>query len=232
MTGPGWINGVLATLMILIALVCAGRLVVWRLRGTRIEPDADGLHVVMGVAMAGMFQPRLSPVPGTVWLAVFAVAAAWFGWQAIRGRGAQGSLRCSHPVPHAVECAAMIYMLLPAALAGRGPAMAMPGMADGQRSAGNPMIALILALFMLGYLLWTADQLAALSRARRVPVASWPPVDAETLASQSPDDHFAAIYASTASPPNAGNGALAPRLAVGYKLVMSIAMGYMLLTML
>jgi Domain of unknown function (DUF5134) len=192
--------------MILIALACAGRLVVWRLRGGRIEPDADGLHIAMGVAMAGMFEPRLSPVPGTIWLAVFAAAAAWFGWQAIRGRRSQGSLRSSHPAPHAVECAAMIYMLLPATLAGRGPAMTMPGMAaNAQRSAGNPMIALILALFMLGYLVWTTDQLAAMSRARRVPVANWQP---------------------------AANGALAPRLAVSYKIAMSLAMGYMLLTML
>jgi Domain of unknown function (DUF5134) len=204
-TGPGWVNGVFAALVILIALACAGRLVEWRLRGRRIEPDADGLHVAMGVAMAGMFEPRLSPVPGTVWLAAFAVAGAWFGWHAIRGRGSAGSLQCSHPAPHAVECAAMIYMLLPADLAGRGPGMTMPGMANAQRSAGNPMIAFILAVFMLGYLVWTADQLAAMSRARRVPVASRP---------------------------NAGNGALAPRLAVGYKIAMSLAMGYMLLTML
>ena len=38
----------------------------------------------MGVAMAGMLEPRLSPVPGTIWRAVFAAAAAWFAWQAIR----------------------------------------------------------------------------------------------------------------------------------------------------
>jgi hypothetical protein len=199
-------NGVLATLMILVALACAGRLVVWRLRGSRIEPDADGLHVAMGVAMAGMFEPRLSPVPGAIWLAVFGAAAAWFGWQAITGPGSKGSLRCAHPAPHAVECAAMIYMLLPAALAGRGPAITMPGMAaNADQGVGNPMIALILALFMLGYLVWTADQLAAMSRARRVPATSWPP---------------------------AGSTALAPRLAVGYKIAMSLAMGYMLLTML
>jgi hypothetical protein len=61
-----------------------------------------------------------------------------------------------------VECAAMIYMLLPA---GHGPGAAMPGM-GGPGSAGNPAIALVLALFMLGYVLWTTDHLPVLSRAR------------------------------------------------------------------
>ena len=90
----------------------------------------------------------------------------------------------------------MLYMLLPARSADRGAAMAMPGM-SGTSAAGNPALALVLALFMVGYILWTTDHLAALSRV---------------------------------SGPSGGQ-ALAPRLAASYKIVMSIAMGYMLLTM-
>jgi hypothetical protein len=56
----------------------------------------------------------------------------------------------------------MIYMLLPA---GHGTAMAGMG---GPGYAGNPAIALVLALFMLGYVLWTTDRLAVMSRARAV----------------------------------------------------------------
>ena len=80
----------------MVAVYCAGRLAVSRVRGRDTELDTDGLHVLMGVAMAGMLEPGLSPVPGTVWRAVFAAAAAWFAWQAIRarrpaGQGARGA---------------------------------------------------------------------------------------------------------------------------------------------
>ena len=51
----------------------------------------------------------------------------------------------------------MVYMLWPSRTGGR-QAMAMPGMSG--HSVPNPALALVLALFMLGYILWNADQLA------------------------------------------------------------------------
>src|SRR5580700_6497695 len=111
MTGPAWVSAGFAALMLLIAGSCAARLAVGRRRGRPTETDTDGLHVLMGVAMAGMLEPRLSPVPDTIWQAVFAVGAAWFGWQAIHARNRRpGGWQCAHPAPHAVECAAMLYM--------------------------------------------------------------------------------------------------------------------------
>jgi hypothetical protein len=194
-TGPAWLAALLATVMLLIAAVSGARLALWRMRGRPAEPEADALHVLMGVAMAGMFEPRISPVPGTVWLALFAAAAAWFAVRAVRARGQHGSggrrpgsgnWQCAHPAPHAVESAAMVYMLAPGRGAGHGSAMAMPGMAG---ATANPAVALILAMFMLGYILWMADRMTRQSRV------------------------------------------LAPRTASCCKIAMSLAMGYMLLTM-
>lgn len=205
MTGPAWLSAVVATVMLLIAAGSVVRLAVWRLRRQAAEPEADALHVLMGVAMAGMLQPQLSPVPAVAWRAVFTAAAAWFAWRAIarrrndhaRGwRPRPGSWRCAHPEPHCVECAAMIYMLLPAGGGSRGAAMAMPGMASAAPAA-NPALALVLAVFMLGYIVWTADRLASQSLTHSDPAA-----------------------------------ALAPRAAACSKIAMSLAMGYMLLTML
>ena len=96
----------------------------------------------------------------------------------------------------------MVYMLLPAGAAFRGPAMAMSGMT--QAGTLNPALALVLALFMLGYILWTSDQLAALSHA--------------------------GLAGATHSESGAV-AALAPRLAACSKIAMGIAMGYMLVTM-
>lgn len=150
--------------MLLVAAYCAARLALWRLRGRRTEIDADAVHLLMGVAMAGMFQPRLSPVPGAAWLPVFAVAGVWFAGQAIRSRTRRpAGLRCAHPAPHAFECAVMLYMLWPGSLADRG-SPAMPGMNGGAIAAANPALAVVLALFMLGYIVWTTDRLAAQAR--------------------------------------------------------------------
>jgi Domain of unknown function (DUF5134) len=224
--GPAWLSASLASLMLFIAASSAGRLTIWRLRGRQTEPDTDGLHVLMGVAMAGMLEPRLSPVPYTAWLAVFAAGAAWFTWQAVRTRTrSQARGRTSgHRAPHAVECAAMIYMLLPGRPASHGPAMAMPGMSGP--AAANPAVALILALFMLGYILWTADQLATLSRARAAVALNRRPAATS-------DQHASAVPVPGQAASFANPGAvLAPRLAACHKIVMSIAMGYMLITML
>jgi Domain of unknown function (DUF5134) len=238
MSGPAWLTGGFAALMIMVAICCAGRLAVSRVRGRATELDTDGLHVLMGVAMAGMLEPRLSPVPGTIWRAVFAAAAAWFAWQAIRARtGRPGGSRCAHPAPHAVECAAMVYMLLPASSrpSDRAPGMAMPGMTGGG-AAGNPALTLVLALFMLGYILWTIDRLASPSRAAATvtahgTAAGSPPPAALTASATA----RAPGTARPASIPHSGTPgmlALAPRLATSYKIAMGIGMGYMLVMML
>jgi hypothetical protein len=226
MTGPGWLSAGLAALMLLIAASCTARLAISRLRGRRTEQDADALHVIMGVAMAGLLEPRLSPCPAIIWQAVFGAAAAWFTWQAVRARSRRRPARVlsAHPAPHAVECAAMIYMLLPARTA--SPA-AMPGM-NGTPALANPALGLILALFMVGYILWTTDQLASRSRARPRPVRQ-PFADAQTYITS-------AALASSRLRPAPANSApaapLAPGFATCYKITMSIAMAYMLITML
>jgi hypothetical protein len=224
MTLPGWLAIALAAAMLLVAGDSVVRLAIWRLRGRAAEPEADALHVVMGVAMAGMFEPRIRPVPDIAWMVVFAAAAAWFAVRAIRARGREhrgrehradggrlqpGSWRCAHPALHAVECAAMIYMLVPAVVGSRAPRMSMPGMAGA--GSANPAIAFVLALFMLGSILWTADRLTSQFRPHAGPAAG---PERSGTAGRAP------------------GAALAPRAAACTKIAMSLAMGYMLLTML
>jgi hypothetical protein len=223
-SGPAWLAAGFAALTLLIAAASACRLTVGRLQGRVTEPDVDAHHVLMGVAMAGMFEPRLSLAPLAAWRVVFAASAAWFAWRAIRGRVRRGGLGgpwCAHPAPHAVECAAMIYMLMPA---GRSP---MPGM-GGPGAAGNPAVALVLALFMLGYLLWTTDRLAAMSRAR----ADAPGIP-QPAATAGPASGAATLTLTAAAPAGlTARAELAPRIAACSRIAMSIGMGYMLITML
>ncbi len=235
MTAPAWLPVGFAAVMLLIAACCAARLAIWRVRGRTTELEADALHVLMGVAMAGMLEPRLSPVPAAAWRALFAAAAAWFAWRAIsaRGRPRSRNWRCAHPGPHAVECAAMIYMLLPARVAGHATAMAMPGM-TGTAATVNPALALVLALFMAGYILWTSDQLAALSRAGAAAASSAGTGNAGTSAASSHDPAPARALTHRRSGACGGGAVtapLAPKFAACYKIAMSVAMGYMLIAM-
>ena len=230
MSGPAWLAGGCAVLMVVIAVCCACRLAISRRRGKNTELDADALHVLTGVAMAGMLEPRLTPVPATAWRAVFAAAAARFAWQAIRA----GRARCAHPAAHAAECAVMVYMLVPVGSwpSGHGPGMAMPGMSQGA-TIGNPALTLVLALVMLGYVLWAADRLAHLPRTPAPATARAAAAGRSSQPAQIvPIGPGAAPAAATAYPHPAGSPVLAPRLAASYKIAMAITMGYMLIMML
>jgi Domain of unknown function (DUF5134) len=226
MSGPSWFAGVLAALMLAVAAVAAARLC-WRLPGRRAETDADALHVLMGVAMAGMFEPGIGSVPAVAWQAVFAAGAAWFTWQAIRRRGTVTAARQSHPGAHVVECCAMLYVLWPTATGGTG----MSGMAANAGAiSGNPAIALVLAVGMLGYLVWAVDQL--LDRGRRAAARA---EHGAVLASDAAADRSGDPPLAQPAGPRGGYPAgpvPAPRLAACQKITMGLAMCYMLVTML
>jgi hypothetical protein len=242
MAGPSWLAGTFAAVVILAGAYSASRLAISPRLGRATEFDADALHAVMGAAMAGMLVPRLNVLPGSVWVVIFGIAAAWFGWRAVRTRGfAAAGAPFRLPVPHLVECVAMLCMLLPVhdprPAHGRA-GMAMPGMGASAGPAGSlPVVAVVLALFMLGYIVWTTDRLASLARARiaaagrgrsrgrRSPAAV--PVALPVHAGDAPG----APGAGTRRGDRVGGPVLAPGLAACGKLAMSVTMGYMLILM-
>lgn len=242
MGGPEWLTDIFAAVMLTVALYCASRLVVARRWRRPTELDTDGAHVVMGVAMAGMLVTGLRSLPATLWEAVFAVGAGWFGWrmaQARRGVPA-GPWRCLHPVPHLVECVAMLYMflLLPASIAVRGAA---GGMSVSAAESRFSFLALVLALFMFGYVAWVGDRLTlrapalALAAAGRGPVA----LAANGAVPSSAVANGAAANGASASAGHATVGGcggagvyLAPRCAALCKIAMGVTMGYLLILML
>jgi hypothetical protein len=216
MIRPGWLAVALTVLVIAIAVTCATRLAVALRRRRGGELDADAVHVLAGVAMAGMFLSGLTTLPGRAWEAVFAAGAAWFAWRAVRVRqlrpaavpagpaargagadqavwvtartagtgpaaaddasegepgswipgggadsGQHGTGRlCAHPLPHLIDCLAMVYALwaVPAVIAGAraGGTMGSMGMAGGARL---PLLGLVLAVCVCGYVVWLGDRL-------------------------------------------------------------------------
>ena len=205
MTGPGWLAGSLAAVMLSVAAYCVSRLISAWPRGRATERDVDTVHGAEGVAMAGMLVPSLGLLPGVMWKVAFAAAAGWFASRAIRARRRHGARTPppGHYLPHLMESGAMLYMLaaVPAARAAGAMAAGMGGPGGGF-GAG----AFVFALFLLGHAVWTADRLTAL----RAP-APGPPVTGLPV---------------TGPPP------LAPRLAGCRQIAVSITMAYMLITML
>lgn len=215
---PTWLTDPLAALMVAVAGYCVGRLVYARLRHRDTEHDADVLHVLMGVAMAGMLASQLSFLNDHIWEAVFVLAAAWFAYRGLRaGRGRFGG----HNVPFFLACAAMLYMYFApiAGSSGSGGA-GMPGMAAMPNASDNatvasrfPLLGLAFAIAMVGYAAFVLDRTPFVASSRRPEVGTpgaTPPISA------------------TAS----HCGTLAPRMANCCHVAMSLTMAYLLVIML
>ena len=248
MTGPSWLTGGTAVVMIATAVYCVSRMIAaWRWRRPT-EYDVDGVHVLMGVGMAGMLVPRLNPAAGSGWdvggAAIFGAAMVWFGWRTIRGYrdGRAGSRAATHPGQHAaahpgqhlLASGAMLYMFLAA------PSVTAGGLAAGRTAmaaagARIPTFALLLAVALFGYVIWTTDRLTSLTPAAvTVAAGGQAPVPAAvTVAAsgQAPAPAAVTVAAGGRAPvPSAP--AMSLRLAAGCEIVMGVAMGYMLITML
>jgi Domain of unknown function (DUF5134) len=231
MAGPAWLSAVVAATMLVIAAYCATRLVAARLWRRGIDLVADVNHLLMGVAMAGMLVPRLSVLPAGAWEAVFAGGCAWYGWQAVRAsragpgrarpaagaaahspagaasRPAAGGWRCSPAGPHLAGNAAMVYMLAASRMGAPGGTGggAMPSLAGSASGARYPVLALLFALFLIGYVAWLGDRLTSMTPAPAL--------------------------AAAPAPGGAIGPVLAPRASTCCRMAMGLAMGYMLVTM-
>ena len=223
MGAPAWLTGSFAALMLTVATYCAGRLAVTRRWQRPTELDTDAGHVLMGLAMAGLLVARLRIMPAATWEAVFASGTAWFAWQLVksRRRTAPASWRCLHPAPHLVECAAMLYMFVAATPLTARAAAGMAGPAPSRFS----VLALLMALFMVAYVVRVADRLPLRSPA----LAPAPAISAPApLAVPAPAD-APALVGHLATP---ARPFLAPRCAALCKIAMGLTMAYMLVLML
>ena len=220
MASPAWLTAIFAAASLAVAVYCAGRLVVVR-RGHRpTELDTDGAHVIMGVAMAGMLVSGLRTLPSAIWEVVFAAAAVWFGYRMLQARrGAQSSpWRSSHPLPHLVECAAMVFMflILPAAA---GAATSSTSMTMTATESRFSFLTLPLAVYLFGYVVWLGDRVTLHAPALALAIA---PASARPRPG----------YGSGSPSPEPAHPYLAPRCAAICKITMGITMGYMLILML
>jgi Domain of unknown function (DUF5134) len=200
-----WLPDSLAALMLAMSAYCLFRLTLsWR-QHRSTDRQVDGVHVLMGVAMAGMLVPGLQVLRAGVWEIVFGASAVLFSWRMVSD--ARAKARSGHHFQHVLACGAMVYMLAAAASAkAASNGLAVSGMAGS--AAHVRTLALVLALGLFGYVVWTADRISSLA-----PVAALVPSGRVRVAAR------------------AGTP-LSPRLAACCEIAMDVTMGYMLITML
>ncbi|HTZ27243.1 MAG TPA: DUF5134 domain-containing protein [Streptosporangiaceae bacterium] len=257
---PAWLLDIFAAFMLVVAAVSAARLVAARswVRGAAVAgsagPDVDVAHLLMGIAMAGMFTASLTTLSNTAWEVIFGLMTAWFAWRVWCDARANGTraLAGGHCAPHLVHSAAMLYMFLAlASSAGGGSGMGGMGGSAGMQTLKYPTLAFVFALILVGYSVWDLDQL---SGARRALAAAGTPLapagvpamaaaesagaaasgpaamgDAATIGTRAADE------ALSGEPPGSGPSIrallLAPGTATGCRIVMGISMALILVIM-
>ena len=239
---PDWLADIFAAIMLATAVYCAGRLALARRLGRRVEHDSDVVHLLMGVAMAGMLVSDLNPLNATVWKVVFTLTTLWFAGRVVlawRGDD-QGRRALRHHVPHLVLSGAMLYMFFAPSGAGAGSSsgggMGMGGAAS--MVVHYPTLALVLALFLCGYAVMVIDRTPLL-------VASGGTGQSAALggaccAVAEADDTGASTPEPGSGPDGEGRGRvqspvrslLAPRGANCCDIAMSVTMAFMLVVLL
>jgi Domain of unknown function (DUF5134) len=238
MSGLSWLADSFAALMLATSAYCLSRLTVsWRHRRPT-DHQVDAVHVLMGVAMAGMLVPSLRFFWVGGWEIAFGAAAILFGWRMMSDARAKRS--SGHHLQHVLACVAMVYMLAAATSAAKAASGgSMGGMGSGP--AHFDTLALVLALALVGYVVWTADRFSSLAPVAALKASLAPAValvPAAVAASQLPAT--AASVAGSGEIRPASRSAdeprtrvpLSPRLAACCEIAMGVTMGYMLIMML
>jgi hypothetical protein len=236
------LSDLLAALMLAVAVYCLGRFLVSFASGRTTQRDADAVHTVMGVSMAGMLTPSLAAVPDGLWVLVFGASILWFGWRVVRDSDAQavGRRAIGQHLPHLLMSAAMVYMLIVAewtgAMNGRG-ATAFGMGAAGMSAIRWPLLIVVITILLLGDGVLTFGlnlrQLVPQRAQAGLALAQVGGGEAGNGGLEGTsvrDDAVRAEEVRAYSAPTAR--LLAPRSGMVCQLVMSLVMGYMLLSLL
>jgi hypothetical protein len=228
------LNHLLTAVMIVISLYFAGRLVVAWTCHRRIHVEVNVAELVMGVAMAGMLQPRLHLLPKIPWVVVFAGFALWFVMENVRFVSQHGFIggdafvayhRAHYPL-HVLMSCSMLYMFLGSAPTIRGQMVMAAPRGTAADFVGLP---LLFAALLCGFAVW---QLNGLNR----PLLPLTPADARdsglvATAIGAEGDVQEAVVSAPPTLVDRSSVWLAPRLEAACLITMSIVMAFLLILM-
>ena len=215
---PVWLYYVLGALMFAVAAYGGVVLAVSAPAHRRAGRDVELSHVVMGLAMAGMFVPAWSFGPNGVWEIVLGALLAWFVARTVHSVRRYG-LHMPHYAIHAVMSLAMLLMYRFPRGASAG-AMAM-GTSGGTRM--DPGLSFVLSFVLFGSAIFTVA-----SPDRGATHYGTHGEDAPPPAAVASDEASAAVVTVVADV----EGVIgSPGLLDTSHVVMCVAMGFMLILM-
>lgn len=226
---PSWLYYLFAIAMLAVAAYGLSLLVLSVPAGDAAGRDVDISHLLMGVAMAGMFVARWSFGPRAFWETAFFVLMVWFAVRSALSIQRRG-VHLPHEAIHAVMSLAMLLMFVYPM--GASSAAGGMSMSSSSHAALDPGVGLLLALAFFASAIFTfASPEKGVShhghcRPRPAPAyalgAAGPGADGQAAAGQ-----------AAPRAPSAVAGLLAnPQLEDLSHVVMCVGMGFMLILML
>jgi hypothetical protein len=80
---PPWLPNILAVVMLVLAAYSVWRIAIARVENLATDYEADALHALSGLALAGLLVRWMDLLPRGLWTALFIAAAAWFAGRAL-----------------------------------------------------------------------------------------------------------------------------------------------------
>jgi hypothetical protein len=227
------LSGLLAALMLVVGVYCVGRLFLSFAAHRTTQRDADAVHSVMGFSMAGMLMPSLAAVPTGLWVLVFCASTVWFGWRVVHDSdNAAAGRQIGQHMPHLLMSAAMVYVLVVAEWTGSmsGHGAGAFGM-GGMNATRWPLMTVLVAALLLGDGALTFGlNLRQLAPHRAHADLALARVSGGAAAHG--DGSEKTPVGGCGHPGTTGAArVLAPRSGMVCQLVMSLVMGYMLLSL-
>jgi hypothetical protein len=208
---PAWLTDLLSILMLALGFYSLWRLLIARAWGRTTDYETDALHLLAGVATAGVIAGWARTLPRGAWTVVFAAAGVYFAVRAARARGDSADRR--RLLGATGCCAVLLYMFtagvgpstMRGSTAGQVTMAGMPGMIFDQ-TVTYPSIGLIFVVGLAFAAVVVVNRIGARPAPRPAPVIG------------GPDDGAPVLIA------------LAPRSAQLSRVLLLLVLGYAILT--
>lgn len=179
MNAPSWLSSLISLLALAVAGYSLWRLLIHRTFDRTTDSESDALHLLAGVAVAGLVSQWAHTLPRAVWTTLFVLVGAYFLVRAAlvwdtpgRRRGPLGAAAC---------CAVFLYMFaagvapstLNGSTAGQVTMAGMPGMIL-DRTVAYPAIGLIFVVAIAFGAVLLVNRAGSMPRPRPAPALGGP----------------------------------------------------------
>ncbi|MBR7833395.1 DUF5134 domain-containing protein [Actinospica durhamensis] len=181
MNAPYWLSDLVSLLMLVLGLYSLWRLLVVRFWGYTTDYETDALHLLAGVAAAGIVSSWARTLPRPVWLVLFAAAGVYFAFRAARAWSATAPEPRRRMLGAVGCCAVLVYCFaagvapstIHGSTAGSFTMAGMPGMIMDQ-TEHFPALGLILVVGLAFAAVFAVNRAGSMPVTKPTPVIGGP----------------------------------------------------------